>query len=116
MNVHDARGATAAARARMNKEWEAEHEKFMAKQTKEIEARWKERGQMWITKIEGYIKKAAAKGDNYVWEPNTTNPNGSEIIYVGAGDYLIHKKLMEHFRNLGFNVQEYMYGGMKITW
>lgn len=116
MNAIEARKAADAVRAKINRRLDKEREVFLAEQERERKAIWKERGLMWIAKIEGFIKKAINKGDHYLWEPNTTNPNGSDIIYIGKGDFPIQDMLMDHFRGLGFTVEEYQYGGMKITW
>ena len=94
------------------RDWDA----MKAREKAETEAMWPTRGLMWVEKIEGYIKKASAAGHNYVWEPNTTNPNGSDILYIGEGDRAIYEKLMEYFRGQGYSVQEYQSWGMKITW
>lgn len=99
-----------------NKDHKREYNKLKEKERAATAAMWPTRGLMWVEKIEGYIKKAAAKGNHHTYEPTSTNPNGDLIIYIGAGDKPIYEKLMQHFRDKGFTVEEYQHGGMEITW
>ena len=90
--------------------------KFMEEERRETEKMWPTKGLEWVQTIEGYIEKAAAKGRSHTYEPTTTNPNGDMIICIGEENKPIYKKLMQHFRDKGFTVEEYAYYGMKITW
>ncbi len=103
-------------RDKAEKDHEREYNKLKEKERAATDTMWPTRGLMWVEKIEGYIKKAAAKGNHYTYEPTTTNPNGDHVIYIGTNDTPIYEKLMQHFRDKGFTVEEYQYFGMSITW
>ena len=107
-----ARKTVSTVQAKLIKEHQDEYEAIEAKRRKVAQDVWDRRGNLLITKIEGYIRKAAAKGERYTWEPTTTNPNGDQIIYLGEGDLPIHELLMAYFRRNGFTVEEYQYGGI----
>lgn len=102
--------------AGLQRKHEKEHNEFKAKEYNRIETLWRKRRDALVSLIEGYITKAAAKGNNHTWEPTSVNPNGDDIIYLEKPDQALKEKLMEYFRGNGFMVVDYQYGGLKITW
>lgn len=102
--------------AELRRKHEKEFNETKAREHKRVEAIWSERRDALITQIEGYIAKEAAKGNNNTWEPTEINPNGDDIIYLTVVDRPIKQKLMEYFRGNGFTVEDYQYGGFKISW
>lgn len=102
--------------AEIRRNHEKQFKETKAKESKRIEGLWSQRRDALITQIEGYITKAAAKGNDNTWEPTDINPNGDDIIYLTKIDQPLKDKLMEYFRGNGFKVVDYEYGGLKITW
>ena len=103
----------------LKKAWEdheLEYKSIKAREHRETEAMWPTRGKLWVRKINSYIEKASAQGLNCLHEPNSCNPYGDCIIYIGKGDLPIYQKLMQFFRDKGFHVEEYDDMGMEITW
>ena len=99
-----------------DKDHDREYNKLKEEERVATAFMWPTRGLMWVEKIEGYIKKAAAKGDHGTYEPSRANPNGDHVIYIIPDDKPIYEKLMQHFRDQGFTVEEYQYFGMSISW
>jgi hypothetical protein len=93
-----------------------EYKKIKERERKETEKVWALRGEELVAKIEGWIKKAAARGQHVTLEPSDINPNGDEVIWLDDVDRPIHNKLMDYFRKNGFTVVEYSPNAMKITW
>jgi hypothetical protein len=116
MNAAEARKKAKGAIAKLQRDHDKEYEAAKAKDARQAEALWKKRGSAWVSKIEGYIKTAAAKGYHGTYASSDLNPNGDEIIWVKDADLPIHEMLMDYFRNEGYDVEEYQNGGMKITW
>lgn len=116
LKASQARKQAADRIAELRREHEKDFKEAKAKEYKRTETLWSERRDDLVSMIEGYITKAAAKGNNNTWEPTTINPNGDDIIYLAKYDQPIKDKLMEYFRGNGFTVVDYQYGGLKITW
>lgn len=116
MNALEARKTTDNYLAKVEREHEIARKKLLAKEHKQTAALWEKRGPAPIAQIDGYIRRAAAKGGNGTWEPTNINPNGDSVIYLDGEDQLVKELLMDYFRNEGFTVTDYMYGGLKITW
>lgn len=97
-------------------EHDKEYNRIMAKENREAHDAWNERGQEWVDKIEGWIRKASANGQRGTYEPSCINPNGDQVIWLQGRDQKIHKLLMAYFRNNGYTVTEYSPFAMKIEW
>lgn len=102
--------------AELRRKHEKAYKETKAKEYKQIETLWSKRRDDLVNMIEGYITRAAAKGNTNTWEPTDINPNGDDIIYLEKPDQPIKEKLVAYFRGNGFTVVDYMYGGLKITW
>jgi hypothetical protein len=116
LKAAEARKKAKDAIAKLQRDHDIEYAATKAKEARQAEALWKKRGPALVSQIEGYIKKASAKGYHGTWAPSDLNPNGDEIIWVKDADLPIHELLMDYFRNEGYDVEEYQNGGMKITW
>lgn len=116
MNVTQARKKAAAYINKITQDHAREYDRIVLEDKKEAEALWKTRGAVLIKQIEGYINEASAKGDRHTYAPTSVNPSGDQIIYLCPADRPIYKLLMNHFIEEGFEVEEYQYYGMKITW
>lgn len=89
--------------------------KRIARERRESAALWKTRGLEWTAKINGWIEEASKKGKHGTYAPSDIGPNGDQVIWIPESDRSIHKLLMEHYRDAGFNVKEYSPLGMMIT-
>jgi len=116
MNATQAKKTAKAYLDKISREHEREYNRLMAEEEQEAKALWKKRGPALIKQITGYIEKASAKGDHHTYAPSDVNPNGDQIIYLEESDWPAYELLMAYFRGQGFEVEEYQYHGMKITW
>src|ERR1700675_2259724 len=116
MKAAEARKTAKEYLDKMGREHDREYNRLMAEEKRESEAVWKKRGHALVKQIDGYIAKASAKGDHHTYAPSDVNPNGDMIIYLEEPDWPAYELLMQHFRGEGYNVEEYQYHGMKITW
>jgi hypothetical protein len=116
MNAAQARSAVNQWHIEAGRENREYNRKRIAREKATAAAVWKERGDALVTKIDGWIAKASKDGKRGTYEPTDLNPNGDEVIWLKKAEQPIFELLMEHFRNEGFEVEEYQNYGMKITW
>lgn len=98
------------------KQFEEERKKKIIEEGRIRRRLWRTRGPVLIEQIEGYIRKAAAEGRHHIWEPSRNSPGGDSIVYLDVDDQPIKRLLTRYFTDNGFHVEDYAYGGMKITW
>lgn len=116
MNAAEAKKTTKSVLIKLQRDHEKERKTFLTNESRSVQKLWKERGPVLIAQIEGHIKEAAAKGHNCIDVPTKINPNGEAIFYLQKPDQPLHDVLMDHFRKQGFEVEEYQYFGLEITW
>ena len=116
LKASEARDIATEYSNKMEREYETKRKVREKKEREYSEAMWKERGPALVHQIEGYIRKAAAEGSHGTWEPSSINRKGDSILYLSLDDVPVKELLMTYFRLQGFMVEDYAYGGLKITW
>jgi|HubBroStandDraft_5_1064220.scaffolds.fasta_scaffold05868_5 hypothetical protein len=116
MNAAKARKAVEDWMVKVTKENRSYNRERIKEEDRIAAALWKEKGALFLRKIDGYIKKASSNGRRYINEPSRINPNGDTVIWLEESDRPIYKILMAHYRQQGFTVEEYEPLGFRIEW
>ncbi len=88
----------------------------LAAEKKESLALWRTVGIKWVSKIDGWIQEASSKGKHGTYASSRINPDGDTVIWLASTDKPIYELLMKHYRDRGFDVNEYYPLGIEITW